>query len=502
MDNTYSTQCLRKFQQWKLNLRVSDESIEMAKTERAQLMDSLTYTDLKFRAGATKVYQGNISPGCETCVNGLISFFYINGLCTRDCFFCPQNRAMENERPPAAAEMTFNEPDRYADYLETFGFRGVGFSGGEPLLVMDKLLLFLNCIKKRFAGNIYAWVYTNGDLIDERKLKDLRDAGMDEIRINVSARDYDLEPVHRARRYFENVTVEIPAIPEEVDRVKSILPVLADIGVKYFNVHQLSLSQYNYSKINERNYCMSHSPDGGLVILDSEMSALRLLKHASGQSFDFSLNYCSTIYKERYQSWGMRKQLARTITADYEKISGSGYILQLSAKGNSACMNQTISAFEKQGTRKGLWKWLKTTEGDSRLLFHPDLIHFVPQEINNLSFQCFEAVIIPDDQRNENRLPSFAEVRTVSDGPWVLGLKRLEIKDNVNAGFIKKLLSDCPWSAGNHLPEEHQTLRNLIRYIELEHGFSDPISTKTYWMGEKKRALIRQGFQKGCGISS
>lgn len=491
MNDTCGTQCLRKFQEWKLKQQISDESVEMAKTERAALVESMSLDDLKFRAGGSKICKGNISPGCETCVNGLISFLYINGLCTCDCFFCPQNRAMEHERLPSSAEMTFHDPDRYVDYLETFGFKGVGFSGGEPLLVMERLLLFLARIKKRFAGNIYTWVYTNGDLVDEQKLKSLRDTGMDEIRINLSARDYDLEPVRQARRYFNTVTVEIPAIPEDVERVKRILPAMADIGVMNFNVHQLSLSKYNFNKISVRDYSMFHTRDSGLVIYDSEVTALRLLKHASDQQFDFSLNYCSTIYKERYQSSGMRKQLAKTVIADYEKISSSGYIIRVSARDSKENLEKVILTFQSRGSREGLWELLKTDSGDFCLLFHPDLIDSLPQKKNNLSFHCFEAIVIPQDQHDEIFFQSFEERRCTSNGVWTIGLKRVANKNDVDVCFIKTLMSD-QIEANGHLPgEEHRTLNNLKSFVRLEYGFSDLISTKTYWT-ERKRAAERK----------
>lgn len=489
MNITYGAQSLRQFQEWKLNQHVSDESAETAKTKRSILMDSLEISGLQFRAGGTKVFKGIMSRGCETCVNGLISFLYINGLCTRDCFFCPQNRTMAHERPTSSAGMVFHDPDHYVDYIEAFGFKGVGFSGGEPLLVMEKLLLFLNRIKKKFGDSVYTWFYTNGDLVDERKLKDLRDAGMDEIRFNLSARDYDWGPVRLARRFFDTVTVEIPAIPEDFERVIQILPPLGDIGVKHFNVHQLNLSQYNFKKISGRDYSMFHTRDSGLVIHDSEMTALRLLKQSADQDFDFSLNYCSTIYKERYQSSGMRKRLARPVVADHETISDSGYIVRISAKGSQENLGKIVALFQEKGVRDALWKLLETENGDFCLLFHPELIDSLPQDNSNLFFHCFEAMIIPRERMDEGFDQSFEEKRITPSGSWTIGLKQVAGADFVNAGMVRTLLKEPQSVSQDRQSEEHRDLHHLKSYIRIEHGFSDLISAKTYW-AERKAASM------------
>jgi pyruvate formate-lyase activating enzyme-like uncharacterized protein len=87
-------------------------------------------------------------------------------------------------------------------------------------------------------GVFFCWVSTNGDLIDTTMLHDLQKAGGDEIRFNLSARDYDLGPVELACRMIETVAVEIPAISEDYATVRKLLPVMQKIGVRHLNLHQ------------------------------------------------------------------------------------------------------------------------------------------------------------------------------------------------------------------------------------------------------------------------
>lgn len=486
MDNPNSNRRLGGFREWKFNLQVTDDMVNEANTAREVLLDSLHSENLKFGSGGTKIFNGELSPGCETCAEGMVSFFYINGLCTSNCFFCPQNRAMEYERSPVSAKITFNDPDIYVEYLQKCGMKGVGFTGGEPLLVLEKLLLFIKRIKKQFDRSIYTWIYTNGDLIDEQKLKELRNAGLDEIRFNLSARDYDIRPVCLARRFFDTVTVEIPAIPEDFDILQKVLPKMAEAGVKYLNLHNLGVSQYNFEKMSSRNYLIVPSLDHMPVVFESEMTALRLLKYAAEKHFEVSLNYCSQIFKQRYQTWGMRKQVANAIRADHEKTSGSGYITRLSVKDSKENLDKTISTFEQNGFRSSLWQ---TEHNNSYLFFHPDLIDLIHSTNNNLSLQYLEALVLTDFQRDENDFQKVGYIHAGADTKLVIGLKLVGKAENVNSGFVKTLLAKPIVQSGNSLSKESQTLKKLDSFERIEEGLPKLISTNTYWLKKVKQAF-------------
>lgn len=83
--------------------------------------------------------------------------------------------------------------------MKTFNIKGVGFSGGEPLLVGDRLLAHISAIRQELGESIYLWMYTNGDMVNREVLQKLRAAGLDEIRFDLSARSYNLDPVILAK---------------------------------------------------------------------------------------------------------------------------------------------------------------------------------------------------------------------------------------------------------------------------------------------------------------
>lgn len=313
---------------------LTEKQAEQATRKRNKLLKSIS-DRAEYSFNGSKVSCGDLSPGCITCGQGVWSCMFINGLCTANCFFCPQDRKMKKERSPMTGEgIEFDDPEDYIDYLEKFGFKGVGFSGGESMLVMDKLLLYIRKIRERFGNAIYIWIYTNGDVSDPAKLKKLKEAGLDEIRFNISARNYDLRQVELATDFIKKVTVEVPAIPEDYELLKNCLLKMRKIGVDYLNLHQLLTTKYNFRNYIKRNYTFLHYL--GIPILESEITALKLIKYASDNSIKLKINYCSQVYKNRFQGKGHRIRAVALAKEDFEGITKSGYIRRLSIKNRRA----------------------------------------------------------------------------------------------------------------------------------------------------------------------
>ena len=58
-------------------------------------------------------------------------------------------------------------------------------------------------------------MYTNGILADVSKFRKLAAAGLNEIRFDIGATTYGLDKVKLAKGILPNVTIEIPAVPEQ-----------------------------------------------------------------------------------------------------------------------------------------------------------------------------------------------------------------------------------------------------------------------------------------------
>ncbi|HOX54091.1 MAG: 4Fe-4S cluster-binding domain-containing protein [Candidatus Omnitrophica bacterium] len=365
---------------------LTDEQAEDANQEREELINSIS-KKFRYSFSQNKLHIGRLSPGCSICGQGSWSCMFINGLCTANCFYCAQDRKIEEERPPKIAEgPKFDNPSDYVDYLDKFNIQGVGFSGGEPLLVFPKLLEFIKKIRTKLGEKIYIWVYTNGGLVDKDKLHRLTKAGLNEIRFDISASGYNLEPVKLAAGIIDTVTVEIPAIPEDFKIAAESLPAIEKLGVKYLNIHQLFATRFNYGNFIKRGYTFLHNAPN-ISVLESEISALKLLNFAINKGLSLPINYCSTIYKSRLQGKGELLRMARFAKEGFEEITSIGYIRQLSFQGSTASINKIARALKNKKSPKN--KWLLDAS-NKEIFIHSSLLKNAVFEKANLIIRYFE----------------------------------------------------------------------------------------------------------------
>lgn len=379
-----------------------------------------------------------------------------------------------------ADRIAFDDPDAYVEFLRQFGYEGVGFSGGEPLIVLDKLLLFISKIKKQFGSDMYVWIFTNGDLANERNLSALRDAGLDEIRFNISARGYDLKPITRACKLFDAVTVEIPAIPEDYEMLRNCLPEMARIGVTCLNLHQLTVTKHNYRNLTNRNYtiipCIDHEP----VVYESERDCLRLLKYASDERLALSVNYCSAIFKQRCYNLTRRGRAAVLARTNLEKISDAGYLASLSVTDTPGNIDRMITSFRKTGKSDKLWS---ITGSGSVLAFHPDLLDLTGARGRNLTVRYFMAEFARSKNLNGDDLEKVREFLFSCYTRVILFKRFVAGEDNVDASAAKALLegNNSRENGGARFAEEKQALDHLYAFARMDEGFPEVLDSKRYW---------------------
>jgi len=244
----------------------------------------------------------------------------------------------------------------------------VGISGGEPLLTFDRTFRYISEIKKTFGQNIYLWLYTNGLLADREKMGRLKDVGLDEVRFDLSASGYQLDKVKIAVTTVPVVTVEIPAIPEDEELLKTVIVELQRIGVSHLNLHQLRCTPYNRAHLVKRGYTFLHGPK--VTVLESELCALRMIRFVHEHGIGLPINYCAFVYKHRHQGAGLRKRLAPFLQKPYEAITTAGMLRALYVKGPQGELIAAAKRFESGGAPKKHWE---LSGAQDRLYFHESL---------------------------------------------------------------------------------------------------------------------------------
>jgi uncharacterized protein len=351
----------------------SDRAAGEAEQIRKNLLEKLS-SMVNSTAGGSKLYTGTLSRGCLHCIEGDWACNFINRLCNRDCFFCKRSHRSISEEPESETwGFFFPSPSAHISYLKTFHTRGISFSGGEPLLVRERLLEHIKAVRQEFSDSVYIWMYTNGDLADRAILEELRAAGLDEIRFNIAAREYDLSPVIMAKEYIPVVTVEIPCIPEDHELLKTLLPVMEKAGVNFLNIHQLSVEEQNCRDLIQRKYHFTGFFPG-IFVHESEISALKLLLHACDTGINLPINYCTSIYKNRYQGRGFRKQRASAFPLGFEELTDTGYLRRVTVSSSPGPIRELALKLETEIQDNSQWNFNKEK---SRIILHSSLVSYI-----------------------------------------------------------------------------------------------------------------------------
>jgi hypothetical protein len=257
------------------------------------------------------LYTRQLPPGCTSCLEGMGSNLYVTGLCTRDCFFCFNQKPRKDET--VVHGIPIDDPGEAVEIISRYGLRSVGLSGGEPLLRPERVLALLGALKA-MPDPPRVDLYTNGDLAGDILLSRLREAGLDAIRFDLAARDYDTEPVRRALKIFKEVAVEIPVVPEDKAKLERMVLELDALGVPFLNIHELFLCAENRDRVVSAGQVALKSDAPHLLwrpTAESGLAALDLLLFALERTKTLSVYYCSCGTQEAIASRGLARRRAK-----------------------------------------------------------------------------------------------------------------------------------------------------------------------------------------------
>ncbi|MFQ5646021.1 MAG: radical SAM protein [bacterium] len=235
---------------------------------------------------------------------------------------------------------------------------GCGLTGGEPLLVLDKVVHYLRLLKKNRGSKFWIHLYTNGDFLDHGAVKELKKAGLDEIRFDLAGIDYNLEKVIMARQYLPRVLLEIPVIPEDREKLLNLLPELGRVGIDCLNLHELVVNIHSLKRMKGRGYKaaqpaykvpfytrMNEAPIAGSLEL-----ILDVLDRAVKEDFSYGIHYCHYRARIIRQHLGKDLQVATRIRRPYEKVTGEGLLEKVVIPGSG--LQQALEDLEKHRIEK------------------------------------------------------------------------------------------------------------------------------------------------------
>ena len=280
----------------------------------SSLLEALSLGGIKGSLPRRTLYTRRLPPGCRGCLAGKGTNAFVTGLCTRECFFCFNQKPRTDEL--VVHGIRLSEPEDAPAVVRRYGLRSVGVSGGEPTLRPERLLRLVRALRS-LPFRVRIDLYTNGDRLSDGLLSELKEAGLDAVRFNLVAREFDTEPLERALRYFDETAVEVPVIPERLPEMKEMVLRLDALGVPFLNIHELFACRENSIRVAAKGYGSGGTRGETLLwepVARADEAALTLLLFALKKTSRLSVYYCSCRTQQDISSRGMRRRVRHAAT--------------------------------------------------------------------------------------------------------------------------------------------------------------------------------------------
>ena len=324
-----------------------------------KLREKLRQAGAQFKNAGASIVWGWQSKACVECTgaNGSETFS-TTFKCHRDCYFCFNYNVADYQkfvREGCPWEQGLEDARRRYEDLAA-----IGLTGGEPLLVLDDSIRFLEAAREAFP-NAHTRMYTSGDLLTEEGAKRLRDAGLVEIRFSVKQDDPQerqervLSAMRLAKRYIPDIMVEMPIIPGTEARMRELFDAWAEIGIDGINLLEFCFPFNNWDEYAARGFEIRNPPfdvmydygySGGLPVAGSEELCLKMMLYGIEKGVPFGMHYCSLDNKHRSEM-RQRNEPARSIHPVFSFDEGDFFIKCAKVFGDD--VEPTIEALLKAG---------------------------------------------------------------------------------------------------------------------------------------------------------
>lgn len=278
------------------------------------------------RSSGGSIFIGGLSRGCQLCMKGGKLVLFVTGLCENPVtcsWYCPISYERKGKDVIYANERLVHGYKDIINEVIISSADGTGITGGEPLLVLDRAVHYIQLLKDYFGDTHHIHLYTAMKRINKNDIKKLADAGLDEIRFHILA-----EKESKVLASVDNslsVGVEIPAIPGRTESMKKLIELLEKYGVDFLNINELEFAETNAYQLKERGFKIDHNSIA--AVKGSEDVAMELLKWARTNT-NLNIHYCPSRLKGGVQLKNRLLRRAKNVAKPYEKITKEGLLLK------------------------------------------------------------------------------------------------------------------------------------------------------------------------------
>lgn len=265
--------------------------------------------------------EGKLAEGCRLCVKGQKTVLFITGICNNNCYYCPISDTKRNHDVVYANEWKISNVKELLTEIKLCKSKGVGITGGDPLLKVDRCVSYIKLLKKKFGRKFHIHLYTPLKNVTSEKLENLFNAGLDEIRFHPKfEKKKEWKKIELALKFKWKVGVEIPAVPGKEKEIIELIKYIND-KVDFLNLNELEIADNKYSKLTEKGFKTKDELSYG--VLGSEKVAFLVSKYSK-----VPVHYCTCTLKDRIQLMNRIKRRAKSVAKSFDKITKDGTLLR------------------------------------------------------------------------------------------------------------------------------------------------------------------------------
>jgi len=320
---------------------------------------------------------GTLAKGCRLCVKGSKLVMFITGLCPRCCYFCPISDKKYKKDVVYADEWPTKNINEIIKEAKSIDAEGAGFTGGDPLCKLTRTINYIKNLKKEFGKKFHIHLYTSLNLVTERNMQQLYEAGLDEIRIHLDIDNPELRPkIALVLSYGWDVGVEIPVIPKKEKQLKNIILFINSVNhnsqnkIKFLNLNELEVADNKVNQLTKLGYKTKNNLS--YAIKGSEELAFRLLKFIEKNKIKLNVHYCTATLKDKVQLANRIKRRAKNVKKPYDLVTDEGLLFRGAIYSTKNLVKIKNSIIKNYKIKDDL---LEIDKKRSRILIEPEFLY-------------------------------------------------------------------------------------------------------------------------------
>jgi pyruvate formate-lyase activating enzyme-like uncharacterized protein len=270
-------------------------------------------------------YIGRLAKGCQECMKGAKLVLFITGKCSKSCFYCPISEERRDQDVIFANEVEVNDISQILAEAQLIDATGMGITGGEPLLELERTCQFIQAFKQEFGSEFHVHLYTGLEPVPIEAVEKLVEVGLDELRLHRFRVGHDYPRLREVTKGHAQLGVEIPMIPGMLSQLKKMFRQLDKIGIDFVNINELECTSLNAEELHQRG--LKLDPDTIASVQGSEEEAITLLEWAVTKT-RLNVHYCPLSLKDGTQLRNRFKRRAKNVAKPFEEITEEGLLLK------------------------------------------------------------------------------------------------------------------------------------------------------------------------------